>query len=90
MLLLTSYQTAIARAIVNSVLHESGRTFTVEAAAGSGMRELSSQIKLLLMSLHLNDGVSLLKAAPEGAAGPRRLAPRPMARAARRGTARAG
>ena len=69
----TSYQTAIARAVVNSVLHESGRTFTVEAAAGSGMRELSSQIKLLLMSLHVNDGVSLLKVAPEGAAGPVRL-----------------
>ena len=61
---LTAYQSEIARAVVDSVLHERGLTFTVEIARGGGVREMSSQLALLLLSLHVNDGVRLLRIGP--------------------------
>ncbi|MEE8518098.1 MAG: hypothetical protein V3S98_03115, partial [Dehalococcoidia bacterium] len=64
---LTTYQNDIARAVLHSVLHEQGDTFTVEIAHGGGARELSTQIEVLLMSLHVNDGVTLLNVASETA-----------------------
>jgi hypothetical protein len=62
---LTIYQNEIARAVLHSILHDQGDLFTVEIAHGGGARELSTQIEMLLMSLHVNDGVTLLKIAPE-------------------------
>jgi len=61
---LTTYQSEIARAVLDSVLNERGLTFTVEIARGGGVRELSAQIEHLLLTLHLNDGANLLRIAP--------------------------
>ena len=58
---LTPYQTEIARAVLDSVLHERGLTLTVEIACGAGVRELSSQLEMLLLGLHVNQGVRLLR-----------------------------
>ena len=63
---LTAYQSEIVRAVLDSVLHDRGLTFTVEIARGGGARELSAQLELLLLSLHVNDGVRLLSIAPPG------------------------
>ncbi len=61
---LTPYQTEIARAVLEATLQGSAHLFTVEMARGAGARELSAQIELLLMTLHMHDGGSLLKIAP--------------------------
>ena len=61
---LTPYQSEIARAVLDSVLHERRLTFTVEIARGGGAREISAQLEMLLLSLHVNDGVRLLRVAP--------------------------
>ena len=58
---LTPYQTDIARAVLDSVLHERGLTFTVEIARGAGVGELSSQLEMLLLGLHVNQGMRLLR-----------------------------
>ena len=68
---LTTYQSEIARAVLDSVLREQGLTFTVEIARGGGVRELSSQIEHMLLTLHLNDGANLLRIAPPGSADTR-------------------
>jgi hypothetical protein len=68
---LTTYQSEIARAVLDSVLNERGLTFTVEIARGGGVRELSAQIEHLLLTLHLNDGANLLRIAPPGSADTR-------------------
>ena len=64
---LTSYQSEIARAVVDSVLHDRGLTFTVEITRGGGVRELSAQLELLLLTMHVNDSARLLRVAPPGA-----------------------
>jgi len=61
---LTSYQSEIARAVLDSVLNGRGLTFTVELPRGGGVRELSAQIERVLLTLHVNDGASLLRIAP--------------------------
>jgi hypothetical protein len=68
---LTTYQTEIARAVLDSVLNERGLTFTVEIPRSGGARELSAQIEHLLLTLHLNDGANLLRIAPPGSADTR-------------------
>ena len=68
---LTTYQSEIARAVLDSVLNERGLTFTVEIARGGGAREVSAQIEHLLLTLHLNDGAHLLRIAPPGSADTR-------------------
>lgn len=62
---LTSYQTHIARAILGSVLKERGETFTVELAKGAGLRELSAQLELLLLTLSIHAGIRLAKVMPQ-------------------------
>jgi hypothetical protein len=68
---LTPYQSEIARAVLDSVLKERGLTFTVEIARGGGVREISTQIEHLLLTLLLNDGAHLLRIAPPGSADTR-------------------
>jgi hypothetical protein len=68
---LTTYQSEIVRAVLDSVLNERGLSFTVEIARGGGVRELSAQIEHLLLTLHLNDGANLLRIAPPGSADTR-------------------
>ena len=61
---LRPYQTAIARAVLDSVLYERGQIFTVEIASQGGARELSVQLELLLLALHAHSGALLVKVAP--------------------------
>jgi hypothetical protein len=61
---LTTYQNQIARTVVDSVLQEQRLTITVEIARGGGAKELSAQLEMLLLGLHVNDGVRLLRMAP--------------------------
>ena len=64
---LRPYQSAIARAILDSVLRDRGLTFTVEVARRGGVRELSAQLELLLLSLHAHAGIRLAKVSPNPA-----------------------
>ncbi|MBI4232896.1 MAG: hypothetical protein HY686_00455 [Chloroflexi bacterium] len=61
---LRPYQAAIGRAVLDSVLHRRGLTFTVEVARQGGKNELSAQLELLLLTLHMAAGGNLVKAAP--------------------------
>ncbi len=61
---LRPYQTEIGRAILDSVLHGRGRTFTVEIARQGGKNELSAQMEMLLLTLFSVKGGNLVKAAP--------------------------
>ena len=61
---LAPYQTEIARAVIDSVLHDRGLTITVEIARGAGARETAAQLEMLLLGLHVNDGVRLLRVGP--------------------------
>lgn len=62
---LRPYQSAIARAILDSVLHQRGRVFTVEIASQGGTRELSAQLECLLLTLHSGSEAHLVKVAPD-------------------------
>ena len=61
---LRPYQALVGRAVLDSVLHRRGLVFTVEMARQSGKNELSAQLELLLLTLHMASGGSLVKAAP--------------------------
>ena len=61
---LRPYQSAIARAVLDSVLHRRGLTFTVEIAEHGGGRELSAQLELALLALHTQGGGRVVKVAP--------------------------
>ena len=72
---LRPYQTAIARAVLDSVLRRRGQIFTVEMASQSGARELSVQLELLLLALHAGSGARMVKVASTPAeSGEERLA----------------
>ncbi|MCI0779088.1 MAG: hypothetical protein J4N32_03645 [Chloroflexi bacterium] len=61
---LAPYQTEIAHAVLDSVLHERGLTITVEMARGAGAREIAAQLEVLLLGLHVNESVRLLHVGP--------------------------
>jgi hypothetical protein len=61
---LRPYQAQVGRAVLESVLHRNGLLFTVEMARQAGKNELSAQLELFLMTLHMASGGSLVKAAP--------------------------
>ena len=61
---LAPYQSEIARAVLDSVLHDRGLTITVEMARGAGAREIAAQIEVSLLGLHVNEGVRLLHVGP--------------------------
>ncbi len=61
---LHQYQIEPAIAILDSVLHGGGRTFTVMMSRQAGKNELSAQIEAYLLIRHQHLGGSLVKAAP--------------------------
>jgi len=61
---LRPYQVEVGRAVVDSVLHRHGLTFTVEVARQGGKNELSAQLEVLLLTLFMGRGGNLVKAAP--------------------------
>ncbi|MBI4338790.1 MAG: hypothetical protein HY680_02415 [Chloroflexi bacterium] len=61
---LRPYQLAIGRAVLDSVLHRRGLTFTVEIARQGGKNELSAQLEVLLLTLFMAQGGNLVKGAP--------------------------
>jgi hypothetical protein len=54
----------VGRAVLDSALHRRGLTFTVEMARQGGKNELSAQLEVLLLTLGMARGMSLVKAAP--------------------------
>ncbi|MDP3063422.1 MAG: hypothetical protein Q8O40_09475 [Chloroflexota bacterium] len=61
---LRPYQVEVGRAVLDSVLNWRGHTFTVEVARQGGKNELSAQLEVLLLTLHMLRGANLVKAAP--------------------------
>lgn len=61
---LRPYQVEIGRAVLDSILHGRGLTFTVEIARQGGKNELSAQMELLLLVLYMLKGGNMVKAAP--------------------------
>ena len=61
---LRPYQVEVGRAILDSVMGHKGLTFTVEVARQGGKNELSAQLELLLLTIHMASGGNLIKAAP--------------------------
>jgi len=61
---LRPYQEEVGRAVLESVLNRRGLTFTVEMARQGGKNELSAQLELLLLTLGMARGATLVKAAP--------------------------
>jgi len=62
---LRPYQSEPALAILDSITHRAGRTFTVMMARQAGKNELSAQLELLLLLLHANrPGAQGIKASP--------------------------
>ena len=62
--LLRPYQTDIFNAVVDSVLHRRGLTFTVEIARQGGKNELSARLESLLLWLRRNKQENLVKCSP--------------------------
>lgn len=61
---LRPYQIDPGRAILESVRHQKGLTFTIEIARQGGKNELSSQLELLLLSLNAHESKNLVKCSP--------------------------
>ncbi len=61
---LRPYQTAVGRAILDSVMNHRGLTFSVEMARQGGKNELSAQLEVLLLTLFMGKGGNLVKCSP--------------------------
>src|SRR5512136_111730 len=61
---LRPYQQEVARAILDSVFGGKGLTFSVEIARQGGKNELSAQLELLLLALHIAEPKNLIKCSP--------------------------
>ncbi len=61
---LRKYQMEIGHAVMLSVRHGKGLTFTVEIARQGGKNELSAQLATLLLTMNMLDGGNMIKAAP--------------------------
>ena len=61
---LRSYQEAVARAIVNSVLHHKGYTFVVILPRQSGKNELQAQIQAYLLTLTSDRAGEMVQVSP--------------------------
>ena len=62
----TTYQREIATAVTSDVLRQQGSVFTVEMPLGAGVNELASQLEMLVMSVNVNAGGTLLRVVPGG------------------------
>ena len=61
---LRPYQQEVAKAVLDSVRANKGLTFSVEIARQGGKNELSAHLELLLLTLYMADGGSLVKCSP--------------------------
>jgi hypothetical protein len=61
---LRPYQRKVAAAILDSVFGKKGLTFSVEIARQGGKNELSAQLELLLLTLHMGESGNLIKCSP--------------------------
>ncbi|MBI4298343.1 MAG: hypothetical protein HY666_01095 [Chloroflexi bacterium] len=61
---LRPYQVEIGRRILDSIIHHRGLAFSVEIARQGGKNELSAQMEMLLLTLFIQSGGNLVKAAP--------------------------
>jgi hypothetical protein len=61
---LRPYQREVALAVLASVFGGKGLTFSVEIARQGGKNELSAQLELLLLTLHLAEPKNLIKCSP--------------------------
>lgn len=58
------YQREIGHAILDSVFGKKGLTFSVEIARQGGKNELSAQLELLLMTIHMTEPYNIIKCSP--------------------------
>jgi len=63
-MILRPYQQEVARAVMDSVQNGKGLTFSVEIARQGGKNELSAHLEVLLLTLHMAAGGSLIKCSP--------------------------
>ena len=61
---LRPYQQEVARAVLDSVQSNSGLTLSVEIARQGGKNELSAHLEVLLLTLFMSTGGSLVKCSP--------------------------
>ncbi len=61
---LRPYQQEVARAVLDSIHNSKGLTFSVEIARQRGKNELSAHLEVLLLTLHMARGGSLVKCSP--------------------------
>ncbi|MFU8796137.1 MAG: hypothetical protein ACNA7X_02420 [Dehalococcoidia bacterium] len=61
---LRPYQLDVARAVVHSIRKRMGSTLSVEIARQGGKNELSAHLEVLLLTLHMAEGGSLVKCSP--------------------------
>ena len=61
---LRPYQQEVARAVLDSVQQGKGLTFSVEIARQGGKNELSAHLEVLLLTLYMARGGSLIKCSP--------------------------
>jgi hypothetical protein len=61
---LRPYQQEVARAVMDSVQQGKGLTFSVEIARQGGKNELSAHLEVLLLTLYMAGGGSLVKCSP--------------------------
>ena len=61
---LRPYQQQIVRAVVDSVQRDKGLTLSVEMARQGGKNELSAHLELLLLTLYMAKGGSIVKCSP--------------------------
>jgi len=61
---LRPYQQEVAKAVLDSIHNSRGLTFSVEIARQGGKNELSAHLELLLLTLHMARGGSLVKCSP--------------------------
>jgi len=61
---LRPYQREVAMAVLDSVFHRQGLTFSVEIARQGGKNELSAQLELLLLTLYITEPQNMIKCSP--------------------------
>ena len=61
---LRPYQQEVARTVIDSIQKGKGLTFSVEIARQGGKNELSAHLELLLLTLYMAKGGSLVKCSP--------------------------
>ncbi len=61
---LRPYQREVALAVLDSVFHRQGLTFSVEIARQGGKNELSAQLELLLLTLYIAEPQNMIKCSP--------------------------